>query len=112
MAQASAVTLPLAERLDISTAESTREGWTNWLEENLSHEGGADEVVVEACNLERVDFAGIQLLFAVTREIVSRGAVVRWSGVTEGLREASSMLGLLEDLGLEIPLDASEGSVR
>lgn len=50
--------------------------------------------------IERVDTAALQVLLAFSRESRDRDVALEWSGVSDSLRSASTLLGLAHELGI------------
>ena len=56
--------------------------------------------LLDGAGVARVDTAALQLLAAFHREADARGHEIRWTGVSDALREAAGQLGLAGLLNL------------
>ena len=50
--------------------------------------------------IERIDTAALQVLAAFSRESRNRDIELAWAGVSDSLRNASTLLGLTRELGI------------
>ena len=50
--------------------------------------------------IERIDTAALQVLAAFSRESRNRDIELAWAGVSDSLRNASTLLGLTQELGI------------
>ena len=85
--------IKLETQLQIMLVESLHEE----LEELL---GTGADLEIDGSQVERSDTAAIQLLVAVQATLKGRDSEIRWTGVSEPLREAVEMLGLTQALNL------------
>ena len=88
------VTFELPNNLTIATAESLHEQ----LEPLLTT---GDDVVLNAAEVKRADTAGLQLLLAFQKALISRSVNMSWSAPSQPLLEAAEQLGLKQMLALE-----------
>ncbi len=61
---------------------------------------GGQDIVLNAEQVERVDTAGLQTLYAFHQALKSHSGVMSWSTISEALLEAAELLGLKEHLAL------------
>lgn len=61
---------------------------------------------LDGAAVEKVDGAAMQLLVAFRRAAAAAGCAVSWTGVSDVLREATSLLGLDDELNLPAPMPA------
>ena len=94
-APASAVTFRLAPTTGLREAAAFRQSLLDLLAE-------AQTVVIDVSQVERVDTAALQLLYAFERERRARGAGVVWQGESAAFRNGVKTLGL--------PLGAARGA--
>ncbi|HTP38311.1 MAG TPA: STAS domain-containing protein [Steroidobacteraceae bacterium] len=94
-APASVVTFRLAPATGIREAAAFRQSLLDLLAED-------HPVVIDVSEVERVDTAALQLLFAFERDRRARGASVVWQGVSAAFRDGVKTLGL--------PLGADHGA--
>lgn len=90
---AGSVKLDLPENFTIAAAE----GLHHEMEEMLA---GGQDVVVNGSAVERVDTAGLQLLYSFQEALKGVEASISWSEPSTSLLEASEKLGLKELLAL------------
>ena len=90
---AGSVKLDLPENCTIAAAE----GLHHEMEEMLA---GGQDVVVNGSAVERVDTAGLQLLYSFQEALKGVEASISWSEPSASLLEASEKLGLKELLAL------------
>jgi len=67
---------------------------------------GDGAVALDGRQVERTDTAALQLLLLFRRELAARGGSLSWTGVSEALHEAASLLGLTQTLELPAPASA------
>lgn len=56
----------------------------------------AGPVQIDGEQVEAIDGAGLQLLAALVKELIGKSVEVRWTGASESLRNAASLMGLAE----------------
>jgi phospholipid transport system transporter-binding protein len=61
---------------------------------------GANAIVLDGAQVERVDTAALQLLLLFRRELDARGGTLVWHGASGALNEAAGLLGLAQLLNL------------
>jgi phospholipid transport system transporter-binding protein len=61
---------------------------------------GANAIVLDGGQVERVDTAALQLLVLFRRELDARGGTLGWHGASDALNEAAGLLGLVQLLNL------------
>lgn len=87
MAQIGEIQLPA--HLTINKVQALQE-----LLERFAEDGNKDRVVIHAAEVERVDTAGIQLLYAFVREARRRGIALEWDQPSAKLAAAAELLGM------------------
>ena len=80
-------TIELPSVLDISRVTEAKVGLLEALDR-----GG--EVVVDGSHVERIDAAGVQLLYAFVRELVKQDRDFCWQTPSERLTSATACLGM------------------
>ncbi len=63
-------------------------------------ESSADQFVLNASEIEKVDTTGLQLLTVFIRHVEKEGKSVEWFSPDENLRHAAGLLGLSKELRL------------
>lgn len=66
--------------------------------ERFAEDSSQDRVVIHAAQVERVDTAGIQLLYAFVREAQRRGIALEWDQPSAKLATAAELLGMRSKL--------------
>lgn len=61
-------------------------------------EGGP--VVLDVSNIERIDAAAMQMLYAFSKELTSHGASLNWISPSEAFCRSAKLLGLVELMNL------------
>jgi len=59
------------------------------------------DMSIDCKNLNRVDAAGVQLLYALMKEAKARSIGLQWVNVSDVLKEAAKLMGLAEMMGFE-----------
>jgi anti-anti-sigma regulatory factor len=91
MAQISEIQLPA--HLTINKVQALQE-----ILERFTEDSNKDRVVIHAAEVERVDTAGIQLLYAFVQEARRRGMALEWDQPSAKLAAAAELLGMLTAL--------------
>lgn len=94
MAQISEIQLPA--QLTINKVQALQE-----ILEKIADDKNKDRVIIHAADVERVDTAGIQLLYAFVQEARRRGIVLEWDNPSAKLASAAELLGMLYALELK-----------
>lgn len=89
----SAHRIALPNRLGIANVTAFKEVLTGCFEQS-------GPIHVEADAVERIDAAGLQLMFAFVTAAQERGQPVEWKAPSEVVLKTATMLGLAEALGL------------
>ncbi|MGC1460503.1 MAG: STAS domain-containing protein [Steroidobacteraceae bacterium] len=85
------MTSPQAIRLPVST--SVRE-CAALKQQLLALVESAEAVLIDVTDVELIDTAGLQLLFAFSRERIVKGLNTTWQGDSSTFRNAATALGL------------------
>lgn len=94
MAQISEIQLPA--QLTINKVQALQE-----ILEKIADDRNKDRVIIHAADVERVDTAGIQLLYAFVLEARRRGIILEWDHPSAKLASAAELLGMLSALELK-----------
>lgn len=84
-----------ADVLDIAVADELKATLLKGLETKLP-------ISLVAADVERADTAALQVLVAFFNEAKVQGVTVEWLEPSEGMRESARILGLTNELQLEI----------
>ena len=71
------------------------------LKELLSNALSADDIVLDASNVDMVDAAGLQLLLAFIQQARLKNTTVQWGELSESFLKAVKLMGLADGLGLK-----------
>lgn len=93
MSEASSQTLVLPAAMDVANA---RKVYTLM----QSHLSGAGDLELDGEAVERMDAAGVQLVYAFCRELRSQKRSLLWRGLSEPLLKALALSGVQEACGL------------
>ncbi|MEW6708055.1 MAG: STAS domain-containing protein [Pseudomonadota bacterium] len=85
----------------IALPADCRLGALDALAPQLREAAGGSAATLDGAAVEKVDGAAMQLLVAFRRAAVAAGGSVHWTGASDVLREAASLLGL--DVELDLP---------
>lgn len=94
MAQISEIQLPA--HLTISKVQSLQEILVKFTDDR-----NKDHLIIHAAEVERVDTAGIQLLYAFVQEARRRGITLEWDNPSQKLAAAAELLGMVSALEIE-----------
>ena len=94
MAQISEIQLPA--HVTINKVQALQE-----ILEQIADDKNKDRVIIHAAEVERVDTAGIQLLYAFVQEARRRGITLEWDHPSEKIAAAAELLGMLSKLELK-----------
>ena len=92
---AKAMKIELPEQLTINHAHACHDEWEVLLEKPT-----ANELIVTADKVSRVDTAGLQLLLALVQSSKEASITVAWESPSVSLIEAADVLGLTAQLHL------------
>ena len=55
----------------------------------------------DVSNIERIDAAALQVIYAYSKEVEKQGHVLTWEASSEAFRRSASLLGLAERMNIE-----------
>jgi len=86
--------------LVILDASIAIDGVADLKERLLQAMDGAEVVLVDASEVQRVDTSAIQALCALRKELAESGAALEWRAPSPALTDGAHRLGLTDSLGL------------
>jgi phospholipid transport system transporter-binding protein len=67
-----------------------------------------DSVTIDACAVQRIDTASLQVIAAFARDRRAAGLPFSWSGVPAAVNDAAALLNLTDTLGLDAAATAAD----